>query len=62
MVRSPCCPRDFQESSIALQFEGINSLVLSLFYYLALISIHDYWKKHSFDYADLCRQSNLSAF
>ena len=28
----------------------------------ALTSIHDYWKKHSFDYMDLCWQSNVSAF
>ena len=27
-----------------------------------LTSIHDYWKNHSFDYKDLCRQSNVSAF
>ena len=26
------------------------------------ISIHDYWKNHSFDKADLCWQSNVSAF
>ena len=25
-------------------------------------SIHDYWKNHSFDYMDLCRQSDVSAF
>ena len=24
--------------------------------------IHDYWKNHSFDYMDLCWQSNISAF
>ena len=24
--------------------------------------IHDYWKNHSFDYMDLCRQSDVSAF
>ena len=24
-------------------------------------SVHDHWKKHSFDYKDLCRQSNISA-
>ena len=24
--------------------------------------IHDYWKKHRFDYMGLCRQSNVSAF
>ena len=28
-----------------------------LLYGLALISIHDYWKNHSFDYKDICWQS-----
>ena len=32
------------------------------FYCPALPSIQDYWKNHSFDYTDLCRQSNVSAF
>ena len=32
------------------------------FYCPAFTSIHDYWKNHSFDYEDLCRQSNVSAF
>ena len=27
-----------------------------------LTSIHDHWKNHSFDYPDLCQQSNVSAF
>ena len=27
-----------------------------------LKSIHDYWKNHSFDYMDLCWQSDVSAF
>ena len=27
-----------------------------------LTSIRDYWKNHSFDYKDLCWQSNVSAF
>ena len=27
-----------------------------------LTSIQDYWKNHSFDYMDLCWQSNVSAF
>ena len=27
-----------------------------------LTSIHDYWKNHSFDQMDLCRQSDVSAF
>ena len=25
-------------------------------------SVHDYWKNHSFDYMDLCQQSDVSAF
>ena len=25
-------------------------------------SVHDYWKNHSFDYTDLCQQSEVSAF
>ena len=39
-----------------------SSLVLSLFYCPTLTSIHDYWKNHSFDYTDLCWQTNVSAF
>ena len=41
--------------------EGINSSALSLFYCPALTLVHDYWENHSFDYMDLCRQSNVSA-
>ena len=42
-VRSPCCPRDSQESSPSPQFESINTLILSLFFYgPTLTSIHDY--------------------
>ena len=55
-------PRDSQESSIAPQFKSINYSVLSLVYDPTLTSIHDYWKKHSFDYTDLCQQSDVSAF
>ena len=62
LVWSPCFPRDFQESSPAPEFEGINSLALSLLYGAVLTSIHDYWKNHSFDYADLCWQNDVSAF
>ena len=53
LVCSPCCPRDSQESSPAPQFEGINSLALSLLYGPTLTSIHDYCKNNSFD---LCQQ------
>ena len=41
-----------QESSPAPQFESINSSALSLLYGPALTSVHEYWKKHSFDYTD----------
>ena len=34
----------------------------SLLYGPALTSVHDYWKNHSFDYVDLCWQSDVSAF
>ena len=51
--------RTFKESSLAPQSKGINSLVLSLFYYPPLTSVYDYWKNQSFDYTDLCRQSQL---
>ena len=32
------------------------------FFIVWLSSVHDYWKNHSFDYIDLCQQSNVSAF
>ena len=51
-----------QESSLAPQFESINSLALSLLYGPTLTSIHDYWENHSFDYMDFCWQSVVSAF
>ena len=35
---------------------------LSLLYGPSLTSIHDYWKHHSFDYTDLCWQSDVSTF
>ena len=27
-----------------------------------LTATYDYWKDHSFDYVDLCQQSDVSAF
>ena len=35
-------------------FKSIISLLLSLLYGPTLTSVHDYWKKHSFDYMNLC--------
>ena len=51
-----------QEYSPAPQFESINSSLFSLVSGPALISVHDYWKNHNFDYMNLCRQSDISAF
>ena len=62
LVSSPCCPRDSQEFSPALQFKSINSSVLSFLYGPTLTSVHDSWKIHSFDYPDCCWQSDVSAF
>ena len=56
------CPRDSQESSPTSQFKSINSVALRDFYVSTLTSIHDYWKNHSFDYVDLCWQSNVFVF
>ena len=44
------------------QFKSINSLALSFLYGPTLTSIPDHWKNQSFDYRDLCWQSNVSAF
>ena len=49
LVGSPCSPRDSQESSPTPQFKSINSSALSFLYSPTLTSIHDYWKKRSFD-------------
>ena len=57
-----CNPRDSQESFPTPQFKSINSSALSFLYVPNLTSIHDYWKNHSFDWTDLCQQSNISVF
>ena len=36
--------------------------MLSFLYGPTLTSVHDYWKDHSFDYKDLCQQSNVFLF
>ena len=40
----------------------VSVLCHSALFMVQLTSIHDYWKNHSFDYMDFCRQSNVSAF
>ena len=51
-----------QESSLAPQFESINSLLLSFLYGPTLTSVLDYWKNQHFDYMDLCQQSDVFVF
>ena len=48
-----------------LQHHSSKASILqcSFFFYCpALTSLHDYWKNHSFDYTDLCKQSDVSVF
>ena len=61
---------------ISLQFRGLSRVLSSttvwshqffgsqpfFFFFPVLTSVHDYWKSYSFDYTDLCQQSNVSAF
>ena len=54
--------KGLSESSPAPQFKSISSLALRFLYGPTLTSIHDYWKNHSFNYTDLCRQSDIYAF
>ena len=50
------------KTSPTQQFSSISSSALSLLNGPILTTIHDYWKNHSFDCMDLCRQSDVSAF
>ena len=54
--------RTLKESFPVPKLENINSSGLSLLYGPTLTSVHDYWKNHSFDYMNLCQQSDVSAF
>ena len=47
-------------SSTAVQ--KINYLALSLLYGPTFVSVHDYWKNHSFDYTKLCQKSDVTLF
>ena len=53
--------QESQESSPAPQLKSVSSLVLSLLYGPTLTSVR-YWENHSFDYLDLCRQSDSLLF
>ena len=62
LVWAPCSPRNSQETSTAPQLKSIYFSVLGLLYSPILSSIHDYSKNHSFNYMDICWQSNISDF
>ena len=51
-----------KESFPTPQFRSINSSALSLLHSPTLTSIHDYWENHSFDYMDVCWQSDVFDF
>ena len=51
-----------QHSSKASILQHLALSTSALLYGPTLTSLHDYWKNHSFDYMDLCCQSNVSAF
>ena len=50
LVGSPCCPRASQVSSPTPQFKIINSSAFSFVCSSTLISMHDCWKNHIFDW------------
>ena len=54
--------KGLSRSSPATQFKSTNFLVLCFLYGPVLTSVHDYWKKHSFDNTDLCQQNDVTAF
>ena len=47
-----------------LQHHSLKALILqhSTFFMVQLSHRHDYWKNFSFDYTNLCQQSDVSAF
>ena len=52
-----------QSKGFSRVFPSISLLVVCILYGCPTLRfIHDYWKNHSFDYMDLCWQSDVSAF
>ena len=45
-----------------LQHHSSKALILHCSAFFTIQLSHDYWKNHGFDYMDLCRQSDVSAF
>ena len=55
-------PKGLSRIFSSTTIKSISSLELSLFYGPTVTSIHNYWKNHSFDYMDLCQQSDVFAY
>ena len=55
-------PKGFSRVFSSTTVQIINASTFSLLYGPALTPVQDYWKNHSFDWTDLCRQSDVSAF
>ena len=55
-------PKGLSRVFSSTTIKNISSLELSLFYGPTVTSVHDYWKNHSFDYMDLCQQSDVFAY
>ena len=53
--------KGLSKPSPAPQFESVNSSARNLLYGPTFTATRDYWKNHSFDYIDLCQQSDVSA-
>ena len=54
-----------KELSSFIQHHGSKASILQrLAFFMVQLSqfLNDCWKNHSFDYTDLCQQSNVSAF
>ena len=45
-----------------IQLKWLSSSSSNLLYGPTLTSVHDYWKQRSFDYTDVCQQSDVSVF
>ena len=50
------------QGTLGQQASKHRSLTLSFLYGPTLTPVHGYWKNHSSDYTDVCRQNDVSAF
>ena len=48
--------------SLLQHYNSKASVLWHSAFFIPVTSEHDYWKNYSFDYVDLCQQSDVSAF